>query len=244
MPSDPLPNRPIAPATLTTLTTLPVGDTALYRQALTHRSLLRGRPDSHRHSNERLEFLGDALLGVIVGEALYHAFPDEPEGFLSRLRAKLVSTEALARYARQMNLGAHLFLTDNVAQNNGRDNANILADAFEALIGAVYLDHDFGAARTFVEARALNTVDLEGRAQREDNYKSRLQEHLQAEQRPVPTYRVVEATGPSHDRTFTVVVEVEGTPYGKGTAGAKQRAEQRAAREALETLRAEDAPET
>jgi ribonuclease-3 len=215
-----------------------VGDLSLYRRALTHRSLLRGDPDQHVRSNERLEFLGDALIDLVVSEALYERFPNEDEGHLTRLRAKLVSGPALARYARRMDLGPHLLMSENAEREEGRDNPNILADAFEALAGALYLDQDYGAAAQFVHRRALDPFDLTNVAARDENYKSQLLERMQAEGRPQPTYRVVREEGPSHDKTFTVEAVVGDTAYAQGTAGSKQRAEQQAARRTLEALSA------
>ncbi len=228
---------PFSPSDLETLTGHSVGDLSLYRRALTHRSVLRGQTDSHLRSNERLEFLGDALLGFVVGEVLYRTFPEENEGFLTRLRAKLVSKKALAGYARQMDLGAYLLMTENAARGRGRDNPNILSDAFEALLGAVYLDQGFAAAQAFVRKRALDTVDFQELAAAEENYKSVLQEMLQKDSRPLPTYTVTDVAGPSHDRTYTVEVLIDGQSHGEGVAGSKQNAEQRAARKALQRLR-------
>jgi ribonuclease-3 len=214
-----------------------VNDPTLYRRALTHRSLLRGAPDQHLRSNERLEFLGDALIDLVVSETLYERFPEKDEGYLTRLRAKLVSGPALAQYARRMGLGAHLLMSANAEQGQGRDNPNILADAFEALAGAVYLDQGPEAAAQFVHDRALDPFDLDDVAARDENYKSQLLERMQAEGRPQPTYRVVHEEGPSHDKTFTVEAMVGKTAYARGTAGSKQEAEQQAARRTLETMR-------
>jgi len=215
----------------------PIGDLTLYRRALTHRSLLRGDPDQHLRSNERLEFLGDALIDLVVSEALYDRFPEEDEGHLTRLRAKLVSGPALAQYARRMDLGRHLLMSKNAEQGQGRNNPNILADAFEALAGAVYLDRGYSAAIQFVHDHALDPFDLKDVAARDQNYKSQLLERMQAEGRPQPTYRVVHEEGPSHEKTFTVEAMVGKTAYARGTAGNKQEAEQEAARRTLETMR-------
>ena len=210
-----------------------VDDLALFEQALKHRSRLRGRPHSHRYSNERLEFLGDAVLGFVVAEHLYEHFPDEPEGFLTRLRAKLVNGQALARYAEAQQLGALILMSENMAQTDGRQNQTILADAFEAVIGALYLDRDLPAARRFIHRTMLDAADLDALARQRDNYKSLLLEYAQAEGWAQPQYRVVEEEGPSHDRRFTVEVFVRDRPYGTGRARSKKSAEQRAARQAL-----------
>jgi ribonuclease-3 len=223
-------------AALTPLLGLDVRRLALYRQALTHRSLLRERPSTDAPSYERLEFLGDALLDLVVSEGLMEAFPDADEGFLSKLRAKLVSGAALARCARRLGLSEHLRVGANARRAGVHHADSVLADAFEALCAAVYLDHGLDAARTFAQRAALDAVDLDAVAARSTNYKSRLLERMQALGRSQPTYRVVEATGPSHDKTFTVEALLDGTPRGTGTAGSKKAAEQHAAREALAYL--------
>jgi ribonuclease-3 len=231
------PDLDVPRATLENLVGQPIGDPSLYRRALTHRSLLRRYPNRDLQSNERLEFLGDAFLDLVVGEVLYDRFPDRDEGDLSRLRARLVSEAPLARYARRMNLGRHLLMSDNAAADNGRDNPTILADAFEALTGAVYLDRGHDAARQFIHDRVFAPFDLDALLAQDTNYKSQLLEHMQADGRPQPTYRVVEEVGPSHDKTFTVEAWVGDTALGQGTGSSKQDAEQRAARDALAHLR-------
>ncbi|MDQ7041048.1 MAG: ribonuclease III [Rhodothermus sp.] len=225
-------------AVMRRLTGLPVQNLTLYEQALTHRSLLRGQPDSHLYSNERLEFLGDAVLGFIVAAYLYERFPDQNEGFLTRLRAKLVNRRALAQAARRLELSAYVQLSEHMERAGGRANDSILSDAFEALIGAIYLDLGLDAARTFVERALLAPLDLEALARQPDNYKSLLLEFAQARGWPQPRYRVVAEEGPSHARTFTVEAWIGNRRLGRGTAGSKKQAEQRAAREALVRLQA------
>ncbi len=220
------------------LTGLPVQNAALYEQALTHRSLFRGEPGSYLHTNERLEFLGDAVLGFVVAAYLYERFPDRDEGFLTRLRAKLVNQDALAKAARSLQLGAHVRLSEDVQQGGGRDNPSILADAFEALVGALYLDLGLEVARTFVERVLLAPHDLEALARRSDNYKSLLLEFAQARGWPQPRYQVVAEEGPSHARTFTVEAWIGDRRLGCGVARSKKLAEQQAAREALARLQA------
>lgn len=215
---------------------------ALYEQALKHRSLLRNQPGSHLASNERLEFLGDAVLGFIVAEYLYAECPDKDEGFLTRLRAKLVNGQALAGYAEGINLGRFILMSENMAQSDGRQNQTLLADAFEAIIGALYLDQGLEAARTFIQRAILDEIDLDELSQQHDNYKSLLLEYAQAQQWPQPQYVVTHEEGPSHNRIFTVQVLVQDRPCGTGTANSKKKAEQRAAAEALRRLRAENTP--
>lgn len=221
----------------------PIHDLSLYEQALVHRSLLRGQPNSHLLSNERLEFLGDAVLGFVVAEHLYRHFPQKTEGFLTRLRAKLVNGSTLARFARELDLGAVVLMSDNMVGSGGRENETILADAFEAVIGALYLDQGLEAARSFIRHAILDKVDLAELAGRQDNYKSLLLEFAQARGWPQPEYRIVAEAGPSHEKTFTSEVLVKGDPYGLGKAKSKKGAEQRAAREALEQLRDEERDE-
>jgi ribonuclease-3 len=234
-----MPPQDVSRSDIEQLVGRPVGDLSLYRRALTHRSLRRSVDDSSLRSNERLEFLGDALIELVVSEILYDRFPDKNEGALTRLRAKVVSGAALARYARRMDLGPHLLMSENAVRSGGRDNANILADAFEALTAALYLDQGHDAAAQFLRDRALGPFDLEAVAARNENHKSRLLERMQADGRPQPTYRVVREEGPSHDKTFTVEAVVGDVVYERGTAGSKQQAEQEAARRTLEALGAE-----
>jgi ribonuclease-3 len=239
MPPSSPPDTKVSRSTIEEWVGRPVDELSLYRRALTHRSVLRVHPASSLQSNERLEFLGDALLDVFVGEVLYERFPDRDEGALTRLRARLVSERPLATYARRMGLGSHLLMSENAAQDEGRDNPSILADAFEAFVGAVYLDQGFETSRSFVQEQVLAPLDLQEIAQHDENYKSQLLEWMQAEGHPQPTYRVVEETGPSHDKTFTVEVQVGDTSFAQGTAGSKQEAEQRAARRTLEQISAD-----
>jgi len=218
-----------------------VNNLALYQTALTHRSLLRGCPDPKSISNERLEFLGDAILGLVVADHLYRHFPDQNEGFLTRLRAKLVNGKSLARDALDLGLGQLVLMSDVMDTASGRSSRSILADAFEAVIGAIYLDRGIEDATRFVERTVLNNVDLAALARKNDNHKSALLELAQARKWPQPTYRVSEESGPSHDRIFTVEVIVNHEPSGSGTAPTKKQAEQKAAKIALDTLQEESA---
>ena len=212
----------------------PIGNISLYTLAMRHRSVLRGRSDGSLESNERLEFLGDAVLGLIVAQKLYDVFPDRDEGFLTRTRAKLVNGQMLAELARAIGLGSHLLLSANLRNSEGRDNPTILADAFEAIIGAIYLDLGFNAARQFVLRVIDEHVDLTEISEQRTNFKSLLLEKTQASGRGQPVYVVVKEEGPSHDRRFTVNVLVGDKAYGVGHAKSKKMAEQEAARQALE----------
>ena len=216
---------------------MPVNDLALYEHALKHRSMFRGFVTNGTESNERLEFLGDAVLGAIVAEKLYSEFSDRDEGFLTRMRAKLVNGKILADYARAIDLGPLILMSDNMVASAGRDNQTILADAFEAIVGALYVDLGFAAARRFVFRLLDRLVDLERVAVQRSNYKSLLLEYVQARGWGQPFYSVIKEEGPSHDRRFTINVSVNGSIHGQGIASSKKEAEQRAANEALESLR-------
>lgn len=213
----------------------PIEDHKLYRQALCHRSLLRGRPNAHLYSNERLEYLGDAIVGSLVAEHLYSNYPERDEGFLTRLRAKLVNGRALAARAREINLAEFLLVSDSLSKEQ-RNSNSILADAFEAVIGALYLDQGMDTTRAFVERTVLSHMDLDQLARVKDNFKSILLETVQAESQQQPEYTVMSESGPSHDKRFVVAVLINGTEYGRGEDRSKKGAEQRAAREALKKL--------
>ncbi len=208
---------------------------AIYSEALRHRSALHsGQPEDF--SNERLEFLGDAVLGMIVAAELLARYPDADEGFLTKLRAKLVNGKTLASCARLIRLGTHVELSENMDRTSGRENRSILSDTYEALIGAIYLDQGLDASRRFVERTLLRVVDIDELAQTRDNYKSMLLELSQAQAWPQPAYRVLEEVGPDHDKIFTVQVLIADRRLGTGTASNKKSAEQKAARVAFEHL--------
>ncbi len=234
----PLEGHALDAAALSRITNHPVGDLTLYEHAMRHRSLLRGRPGSAIDSNERLEFLGDAVLGAVTAEYLYLNYPHEDEGFLTRLRAKLVNGEALATHGRRLGLDELIMISDNLRQQGKAQKlTSIMADAFEALIGALYLDQGADATRQFIVEQMLLSQDLDALMDREDNHKSLLLEFAQARGWPQPVYRTEEATGPSHNRRFTVQVMVRGNPEGTGLGKSKKQAEQLAAASALEMLR-------
>ena len=211
------------------------GDRALLEQALTHRSAA-----GPAASNERLEFLGDAVLGLVAAELLYHRFPRAEEGELSRRRAWLVREQTLAEIARELELGGLLRLGPGELRSGGFRRDSILADALEAVLGAVYLDGGLGAARRVVERLLGERLAHQPGPGALKDPKTRLQEWLQARRRPLPTYRVVEVGGVEHARRYTVACEVEGLgepTLGEGTS--RRRAEQAAAARALAELERE-----
>jgi ribonuclease-3 len=212
------------------------GNKALLQRALTHRSYLNENPDYPLEDNERLEFLGDAVLDFITGEYLYHRFPEMPEGRLTNLRSALVRTETLARFATQLNLGDYIFLGRGEEESGGRRRPAILCDAFEALIGALYLDQGLEAARAFICSIIDPTLQAILASDTDKDSKSRLQEVAQSHYQLTPTYRTVKEQGPDHAKEFTVEALIGSKIYGRGTGFSKQLAAQAAAQQALQTL--------
>lgn len=212
-------------------------DRSILEQALTHRSFLGCNGGDPARSNERLEFLGDAVLELVVIEHLYATFPIDREGELTKKKSLLVSKGVLAHRAEQMGLGDFILLSESERDSGGRERASILADAFEAVVGAIYQDCGLPGARSFIQEQLLRTATaiLEDRAHL--NYKSLLQEYVQAKHKTHPRYRVVTEIGPDHMKLFTVEVSVRGILLGKGQGHNKKEAEQSAAGDALSRLR-------
>jgi len=213
-------------------------DKTLLQRALTHRSYLNENHDYPLEDNERLEFLGDAVLDFMVGEDLYHRFPDEDEGTLTSLRAALVCTRALADFANQIELGDHLLLGRGEEEGGGRQRPAVLCGAFEALVGALYLDQGISSVREFILPLFDPALENILRNDLDKDPKSILQELSQAYLGYTPRYPTVEASGPDHDKVFTIAATINGVTYGKGRGHSKQVAAQTAAAEALERLQA------
>ncbi|HQD41198.1 MAG TPA: ribonuclease III [Bacillota bacterium] len=211
-------------------------DIALLNCALTHSSYANEKGLGKDEYNERLEFLGDAVLEMITSEFLYNEFADCTEGTLTKMRAALVRGKALGQRARELGLGDFLQMGKGEDQNGGRSRISILADAFEAVIGSIYLDGGYAPAREFVlgylqaSARELAEQSLTG------DYKTELQETVQASGHHAVEYRLVDQEGPDHDKTFRVRVLIGDRVYGEGTGKSKKEAEQNAAQKALERL--------
>lgn len=206
-------------------------------EALTHKSYVNERRDSGRNHNERLEFLGDAVLSLIVSDYLTRQYPALSEGALSKLKARLVSEAPLANVARRLDLGARLQLGRGEERSNGRDKASLLADALEAVIAAVYLDGGFESSRNFtVEALAdeLRHIGVLQEQSGGDDCKTRFQEWCQKRYESLPRYVVVRETGPDHQKAFEVEVWVNDRVCGIGRGLSKKEAEQAAAQRALE----------
>ena len=209
----------------------------LLEQAFVHSSYCNENPDFGYASNERLEFLGDAVLNFVVTEKLYKEFPDLSEGELTDIRASLVCRDALAEIASSLELGGWLLLGRGEELSGGRTKASNLANAMEALIGAVYLDQGIAKTRRFIVRQIKRDLEEIKAGKTVLNYKALVQELIQGEGRPTPVYRLVEATGPDHDKQFTAEILVDGEALGRGTGRTKKVAESRAARAAWEKSR-------
>jgi ribonuclease-3 len=214
-------------------------DHSLLQRALTHRSYLNEHPEFALEDNERLEFLGDAVLDFFVGEYLYHHFPEMHEGRLTSLRAALVCEEALARFARTLDLGDYLLMGYGEVESGGRKRPAILCAAFEALTGALYLDQNMEAVGRFVRRLMEPEIARILAYNLDKDPKSLLQELSQGELQLTPAYRTVAVRGPDHAREFTVEALIGGRMYGRGTGRSKRAAAQEAARQALHTLKEE-----
>lgn len=209
---------------------------ALLETALTHRSALNEPGVSgtaSKTSNERLEFLGDAVLELIVTRFLFEEYPSESEGVLTAYRSALVRTETLAKVAVQLKLGEKLYLSKGEEASGGRTNQSLLADTLEAVIGAVYLDQGYAVAREFVAKHLFSQLSKIKQEKLYKDAKSLLQELVQAQGLPTPEYELVQAEGPDHAKQFQVLVKVGELVCGKGVGGSKQQAQQQAAREAV-----------
>lgn len=218
---------------------VPFADKTLLQRALTHRSYLNEFPDFPQTDNERLEFLGDAVLGFLVAAYLYHRFPEQQEGFLTALRSVVVRRDTLADLAQQLNLGHYLLMGHGEVESGGRERAATLSAAFEALIGALYLDQGLPAVEYLLRPLVDTVLEqIQGQSHYKDP-KSRLQEAAQSSFQVTPHYQTVNAEGPDHKKVFTVQVLLGGEVYGAGVGHSKRKAEQLAAENALARLEAE-----
>ena len=207
----------------------------LLQNALTHSSYANERWHNSLLSNERLEFLGDSILGMVVAEYLYRNFPDRPEGELTRMRADMVCETSLAQIAVRLDLGKHLLLGHGEERFGGRTRPSILADAVESVIAASFLDGGMAAAESFINRFVLCDVPVS--KLHNTDYKTSLQELIQQKKNQVLAYRLVGESGPDHDKTFIAQVLLNDEVIGEGSGSSKKRAEQDAARVALEDLK-------
>ncbi len=210
-------------------------DPALLQNALTHSSYANESWHNSLASNERLEFLGDSILGMVVADFLYRSFPNRPEGELTRMRADMVCEQSLAAAAGKVRLGAYLLLGHGEEQGGGRTRSSILADAMESVLAASYLDGGLAAAEGII--RRLILVEVPVDHLHNADYKTALQELVQQKKNQVLSYHPIGETGPDHDKRFRVEVRLNGQVVGQGSGSSKKRAEQDAARVAMETLR-------
>jgi ribonuclease-3 len=216
---------------------LRLDDLDLLEQALVHSSYLHEHPDAVPGHNERLELLGDAVVNLAVSEALFLRHPDDDEGILSARRAAIVSTAGLARLGSRLDLGSFLLLGEGESARGGRRRPSLLASAFEALVGAIYLQLGFDAIRDWLVELASPEISSDAAPAALKSPKSRLQEYTQRRTGSRPTYRLLEAVGPDHEKVFRVEVVVEGEVIGSGEGGSRRVAETAAAAAAIEHLR-------
>ncbi|MGI5826130.1 MAG: ribonuclease III [Patescibacteria group bacterium] len=208
----------------------------LLKMALIHRSFLNEAREKNLSSNERLEFLGDAILEFWVSNQIFLKFPDYPEGKLTFVRTHLVRTETLASLAMKLNLGLYLFMSKGEEQGDGRRNQVLLANAFEALLGAIFIDQGLDKVAEFLENQFSDLLASITSAEALKDCKSLLQEKVQAEGHPSPIYRLISSAGPDHQKTFTMGVYIDDKLLAEGTDKSKQQAEEVAAQKALEIL--------
>jgi len=211
----------------------------LLRVALTHRSFARSGEKDWLPSNERLEFLGDSILGMVVSEFLYNKFPTKSEGGLTKLKSLLVHETALFRVSEALDLGRYILLSPEEERAGGRTRVSINADTLEAVFGALYLDGGLGAVRPIIGRYVISQMEKIEADDSFRNYKGELLELMQGRGEGLPRYEVIEERGPDHEKTFTVVVFTNGRKIGTGLGPSKKDAEQEAAAEALRTLQVE-----
>ncbi|MFY9550181.1 MAG: ribonuclease III [Thermoanaerobaculia bacterium] len=212
-------------------------DRSLLERALTHKSFSNENRENRSPNNERLEFLGDAVLGFVVGELIYRSFPNLQEGALSKIKAHLVSASMLAAKARSLEIGRSLRMGAGEARSGGGEKLSLLADAFEAVVAAIYLDGGLQATADFVrrifdpEVAVIDIGDLSFH-----DYKTTLQEAAQSLGLPLPEYRVIEESGPDHEKAFVVELFWDGDAFARGSGPSKREAQRKAAKDALKKL--------
>ena len=213
---------------------------ALLQEALNHSSYANEHRAAHLHSNERLEFLGDSVLGFVTAEFLFQRHPEAPEGDLTRIRAALVCEESLHEVAQSLDLGRYLMLGRGEEQGGGRERPSILADATESVFAAVYLDGGMEAAGALIHRVLLDKEREEAVEERRRDYKTELQELVQRKSGSTLSYRMVGSNGPDHAKVFEAAALLNGEAYSTGTGHSKKEAEQSAARAALEKLKGQN----
>ena len=211
-------------------------DRALLEKAFTHRSYLNEHRENGLENNERLEFLGDAVLELIISSDLYKNYPEKPEGELTNIRAAVVRTESLAEESRKLGFGEYLKMSKGEEDSGGKDKDYLLANTFEAVLGAIYLDQGFDVCVSYLSRTLLHKVSNIIENNLFIDPKTQAQELIQAQFKVTPLYEVVKEDGPDHDKTFTVALIVNQKELGRGTGSSKQKAEEEAAKIAIETI--------
>lgn len=211
----------------------PIRNPALFSQALSHRSFFDHPAEQAEFSNERLEFLGDAILDAVIAEYLFRRFPGKDEGFLSKKRDQIVNGKVLSGYAKDLGLLGLMNISFQAKKRAACDSPKLLADALEAFIGAIFLDHSFEMARKFILSRILQSVDLDSLAERDENYKSILLEYVQANGSADLKYVCISEDGPPHQKEYTMQVRINEECLGSGSGRSKKEAEQNAAKDTL-----------
>jgi ribonuclease III len=209
-------------------------DVGFLENAFIHRSFLNENKEKKLISNERLEFLGDTVVSLIISSYIYKTFTNFTEGELTAIRSAVVNTKSLAAAATTLELGNYLKLSKGEEDSGGRKNSSLLANTFEALTGAIYLDSGLTAAERFLEKSLIPSIEQVLNSKNYKDYKSKLQEKVQEKLKISPVYSLLSSTGPDHAKTFEIAVTVDGRELGKGTGHSKQEAEQEAAKAALE----------
>jgi ribonuclease-3 len=214
---------------------LQIDDPSLFLKALRHRSTLSQEQYETYDSYERLEFLGDAVLDLIAAEILFNDYPEKDEGFLTKVRAKLVRGDTLSDFSKELGIEELMELGER--NGGGKISKSILADAFESIIAAIYITKGYRKAYQFVDRVIKKNLVIEELINTVDNYKSVLLEYAQAQKMPIPQYELISESGPGHNRTFRVKVMIGENEYGQGKGKSKKKAEQRAAKQALKELK-------
>ncbi len=212
-------------------------DPALLQQAITHKSYLNEARERFQKDNERFEFLGDAVLDLVISQDLLLNYPDTPEGELSKMKARIVSETALAKVARRLEIGRYLLLGRGEEITQGRTKPSLLANALEAILAAIYLDGGLDSACHVIQKIFKSEFEELLKTEAFTDYKTELQELCQRDYEILPTYTVLTESGPDHQKTFEVQISIKGGVYGRGIGRSKKEAEQQAAREALEKLK-------
>ncbi len=208
-------------------------DKNILKTAFTHRSYLNEKPEEELSSNERLEFLGDAILEFWVSRIIFNQFPDYPEGLLTNFRSQVVYTQSLANIAQKLGLGKFLLLSVGEEREGGRENLSLLANTFEALVGAIFQDQDLKKAENFLEKAVLPRIKAVAKKKTLKDYKSRFQEWAQDHNRVTPEYRLLKTEGPDHNQVFYTGVFINNKKIAQGQGLSKQKSEQQAAQKAL-----------